>query len=342
MHQRHRSRTEAVDIRFRFVFFTGAAALAVAAAIALADLAGYERLVNVFARLNPLYLAVCFGGQVVAYLGYVLAVRDMARVEDGPGLSLSLTTRTVVAGFGVFAATHSAGGFAVDYWALRRSGLEREDAISRVLGLGALEYLVLAPAAMISALYLFFSDVGHVQQAMTLPWLAVVPGFALAAWLTMPKRVERLMDPGDGGPIRQWFAHLMAGMWKLRCLATRPRRHGMGVVGVALYWLGDIATLWAALEVFHAELSLPALILAYATGYVLTRRSLPAGGAGVVEVLMTFALVWVGLGLAPALLGVLFYRLFNFWLPIVPALVVLPSLSRLRHEYRSAERALES
>src|SRR5205823_6696187 len=205
----------------------------------------YGRLVHVFGRLNPLCLVACFGGQVVAYLGYVLAVRDIARVEGGPQLSLSLTTRTVVAGFGVFAATHSAGGFAVDYWALRRSGLEREEAIARVLGLGALEYLVLAPAAMISALYLFFSNTGHVQQAMTLPWLAVVPGFVLAAWLSAPNRAERLADPGDGGRIRQWFAHLVAGFWKLRCLATRPRRHGAGLIGVTLYWVGDIATLWS-------------------------------------------------------------------------------------------------
>jgi uncharacterized membrane protein YbhN (UPF0104 family) len=320
---------------------TGAAAVALAAAIGLADLAGYDRLLHVVSRIDPPLLAACFAGQVVAYLGYVLAVRDIARVDDGPGLSLSLTTRTVVAGFGVFAATHSAGGFAVDYWAFRRSGLERKDAISRVLGLGALEYLVLAPAALISALYLFFSDVGHVKQAMTLPWLAVVPGFVLAFWLSAPKRAERLSDPGDGGRIRQGFAHAIAGIWKLRCLATRPKRHGGGLIGVALYWLGDIATLWAALEVFHAELSLPALILAYATGYVATRRSLPAGGAGIVEVLMTFSLVWVGLGLAPALMGVLVYRLFNFWLPIVPALVVLPSLSRLRRNYRGAERALD-
>ena len=34
---------------------------------------------------------------------------------------------------------------------------------------------------------------------------------------------------------------------------------------------------------------------------------------------MTFALVWVGVPLAPALLGVVTYRLFNFWLPVIPA-----------------------
>ena len=88
-------------------------------------------------------------------------------------------------------------------------------------------------------------------------------------------------------------------------------------------------------------ISTPALILAYATGYVLTRRSLPAGGAGVVDVLMTFALVWVGVPLAPALLGVITYRVFNFWLPVIPALAALPAVRRMRQDFRRGERAFE-
>src|SRR4029078_10586413 len=131
------------------------------------------------------------------------------------------------------------------------------------------------------------------------------------------------------GTSHEWFAHLVLGICTLRTLVTRPRVHGLGVAGVSLYWLGDIACLWAALKIYNAELSTPALILAYATGYVLTRRSLPAGGVGVVEVLMTFALVWVGVGLAPALLGVVTYRLFNFWLPIIPAFRELPGARRM-------------
>jgi uncharacterized membrane protein YbhN (UPF0104 family) len=296
-------------------------------------------LAHVVARIDPIFLPLCFGGQLIAYLGYVLAVRDIARVEDGPHLSFLLTTRTVLAGFGVFAATHSAGGFAVDYWAFRRAGLKRDDAISRVLALGALEYAVLAPAALISAIVVLFGAGGHVQHSMTFPWLAVVPGFLIALWISSPKRAERLSDPGDGGRLRQVFAHAVAGVWKMRCLATRLR-HVAGLAGVSLYWFGDILSLWAALRVFEVSVSTPALILAYATGYVLTRRSLPAGGAGVVEVLMTFALVWVGMPLAPALMGVLMYRAFNFWLPIVPALAVMPTVKTLYRDYRQAEQAL--
>jgi uncharacterized membrane protein YbhN (UPF0104 family) len=340
--RQRQNRTTAFEIeRHNFLILFVAGSLALAAAMGLADMAGYGRLVDAVQDVVPTWFAVCFGSQVVAYFGYVLAVRDIARVDGGPLLSFRLSMRTVVAGFGVFAATHAAGGFSVDYWTFRRSGLRRREAVARVLALGALEYSVLAPAALICAIVLLFGTGGHVQHAMTYPWLAVVPGFLVALWLSSPKRAERLSHPGDGGRVRQWFAHFVAGICKLRCLFARPHLHWPGLLGVTLYWVGDIACLWAALKIYNAELSTPALVLAYATGYVATRRSLPAGGAGLVEVMMTFALVWVGVPLAPALLGVVTYRLFNFWLPVIPAFAALPAVRRMRQDFRRGERAFD-
>ena len=70
---------------------------------------------------------------------------------------------------------------------------------------------------------------------------------------------------------------------------------------------------------------------------LLTRRSLPAGGAGIVEIALTFALTWVGFPFVRALLGVVVYRLFNLWLPILPALAVFPQVEELRRELEEAE-----
>src|SRR5262249_32662399 len=154
--------------------------------------AGYQSVLRSLHRMHLPWLAACFAAQLTAYVGYVIAVWSMARLDDGPRLPFALTARTVVAGFGVYAATHSSGGFAVDYCALRRWALPRREAIRRVLGLGALEYAILAPAALISALVLIFEGGDHVQDAMTFPWLLVIPGFVLAAWVTSPKRAARL------------------------------------------------------------------------------------------------------------------------------------------------------
>jgi uncharacterized membrane protein YbhN (UPF0104 family) len=315
------------------------ALLALGAIAGLADLAGAERLDKAARNLHPGWLVLCLGGELVAYAGYVLAVRDTAKVDNGPKLSFGHSIQAVVGGFGVFAATRSSGGFAVDYWALRTAGEAREGAVARVLALGALEYAILAPATLCAAIALLVSDEG-VSLGLTLPWLAVIPGALVAIWLTSPKRADRYSrhEP-EARRVRQWFAHTVAGLLMLRSMfVAPPREHGLGLLGTAGYWAGDIACLWGALQFFgNPRLSVPALIVGYATGYVLTRRSLPAGGAGVVEIALTFALHWVGFPFVRALLGVVVYRLFNLWLPIIPALAVLPNVDELRRDFDTAE-----
>ena len=320
-----------------------AAALAVAAALGLGDVAGFHRVRHQLGSIHPQWLAVCLGGELVAYVGYVLAIRDTARVDGGPRLGALASTRSVVAGFGVFAATRTSGGFAVDYWVLRQAGEDRDGAIARVLALGALEYAVLAPAALCSAIFLALSAQERIPDAITLPWLLVIPGALAAAWVTSPRRAARFTDARGEGRVRRTLAHAVSGLSILRSLLlASPFEHGLGFLGAALYWTGDIACLWGALQVYEGHrLSLPALILGYSTGYVLTRRSLPAGGAGIVEIALTFALHWVGLPFVPALVGVVTYRLFNFWLPMVPATAVLPAITELRAEFAGAEAAAD-
>ena len=318
--------------------------LALGAIAGLADLAGAERIDQAARHLHPAWLVLCLGGELVAYAGYVLAVRDTAKVDRGPKLSFGHSIRAVVGGFGVFAATRTSGGFAVDYWALRTAGENREGAVARVLALGALEYAILAPAALCAAIALIVDGEG-VSPGLTFPWLAVIPGALIAVWVTSPKRARRYATPGpDAGRLRLAFAHSVAGLSMLRSMVVAPpREHGLGLLGTAGYWTGDIACLCGALQFFgNPRLSLPALIVGYATGYVLTRRSLPAGGAGVVEIALTFALHWVGFPFVRALLGVVVYRLFNLWLPIVPALAVLPDVDELRRDFDAAERQVDT
>jgi uncharacterized membrane protein YbhN (UPF0104 family) len=312
--------------------------LALGAVALLADLAGAERIDQAARNLHPGWLGLCLGGELLAYAGYVLAIRDTAKVDHGPTLTFGRSIQTVIAGFGVFAATRTSGGFAADYWVLRSAGEDRDGAVARVLALGALEYAILAPAALCSAIAILV-DGENVSLTLTLPWLAVIPGAFAAVWVSSPKRATRYADARGGGRLRQAFAHAVAGLAILRSMfVAPPREHGLGLIGTAAYWAGDIACLWGALQVFgNPRLSLPALILGYATGYVLTRRSLPAGGAGIVEIALTFALHWVGFPFVRALLGVVVYRLFNLWLPILPALAVLPAVNELRRELEEAE-----
>ena len=107
----------------------------------------------------------------------------------------------------------------------------------------------------------------------------------------------------------------------LRTLIRSPRRYAGAWLGTALYWAADISAFYGGLRTFGLDPGAGKVILAYATGYAATRRSLPLGGAGLTEVLMTYSLYWVRLPLAPALGAVVAYRLFNLLLAAMPGVI---------------------
>jgi uncharacterized membrane protein YbhN (UPF0104 family) len=298
-----------------------AAALAVGAAVGTAWAAGFPSVLAALREIDPIWLPVAFGMEVAAYFGYVVAYREVARVEDGPVLGLARAGAIVAAGFGVFVIR---GGFIVDRQALEAAGLDPRQARVRVLGLGALEYAVLAPAAALAAVIVLVRGSTHPSLGFTLPWALAVPlGFAAALGALAIR--PRLRDA------RGWRAvlrHALDGVQVLRHLSTQGARYGGAFLGATLYWVGDIGCLWACLRAFHDSPDLAALVIGYATGYALTRRTLPLGGAGAVEALVSFALAWSGVPLAKAVLAVCAYRVFNLWLPLVPAAIGLRHLKR--------------
>ncbi len=299
------------------------AALALGAAVGIAWAAGFGRVLHELRHFDPIWLPVAFGMELAAYFGYVVAYREVARVEGGPRLGLARAGAIVAAGFGVFVIR---GGFVVDRQALEAAGLEPRQARVRVLGLGALEYAVLAPAAAIAAVVLLAQGSTHPSLGFTLPWAIAVPlGFVAAfAALALLPRVR------DEGGWRAVVRHALEALHMLEKLASQGARHGGAFLGTTLYWVGDVGCLWASLRAFHESPDLAALIIGYATGYALTRRTLPLGGAGSVEALVSFALAWTGIPLAKAVLAVCAYRIFNLWLPLLPAAIGLRHLKRWR------------
>jgi uncharacterized membrane protein YbhN (UPF0104 family) len=296
--------------------------------------ADYDTLLNALREADKRWLVLCLAGELLAYAGYVMAYRDCARVDGGPVLDIWLATRVVVAGFGAFVVATSAGGLAVDYWALRRAGMSRHEAIARVLGLNTLEWLVLGVAAWVASLALLLGLGPETSLGLTLTWLVVVPlCIAGGRWVSSPQRRERLTRIGEGaGRLRTAFADAVAGVVLVRRIVGQPTRYPAGMLGFPCYWTGHMLCLYGGLRAFDVRVGLPALIVGFATGYAASALPLPAGGSGGIEGGMTFALTAVGVPLAPALLGVVAYRIFTFWVPMIPALAVLPTLRGLRHE----------
>jgi uncharacterized membrane protein YbhN (UPF0104 family) len=310
------------------VFVIVAAALAAGALVGVAWAAGFHQVLVGLAHPSWPWLGLAVCGEVVAYLGYTLAYREIARAEEGAELQVPQAAALVATGFGVF--LHS-GGFALDREALRHAGLSEREARRRVLGLSALEYSVLAPVTAVAAVLVLIQH-QTISLGLTLPWIIGVPVGAAVALTALSHRDRVSRWPHVGRQLGYSLHSLELVLGLLRS----PRRHGLALAGTIAYWGGDIFALWCTLHAFVAHTPPVAqLIVAYATGYALSRRALPLGGAGVVEALLPFALVWLKIAIVPALLAVFAYRLVNLWLPIIPAFAGIPTLRRMeRHRRR--------
>ena len=147
------------------------------------------------------------------------------------------------------------------------------------MGLGVIEYLLLAPAACVCALILLLGS-WPASPLLTLPWIfGVPPGFA-ARRGGQPDRGSSSYFQHADGPIRRWIGDLLAGVEVLRGVVLRPLERPGAVFGMAIYWAAEVACLGFALRCFGVEISIPALVVAYATGYAASRRSLPSVAPG--------------------------------------------------------------
>ncbi|ALE05634.1 hypothetical protein AL755_09325 [Arthrobacter sp. ERGS1:01] len=109
-------------------------------------------------------------------------------------------------------------------------------------------------------------------------------------------------------------------------LAKNPRRLGTDLLLAAANWLLDAASLWVLLAAFGHHLGVGPLLTVYGVGSILAMLPLTPGGLGIVEGVMVPALIGFGTPAGVALLGVIAWRLVEFWLPIPLGAVAYTSL----------------
>ncbi len=274
-----------------------AAVVSLGAASVMAALAGLSVVGKALEGVTPGWVAIAAAARIVALGGYTLAHHSvMSACDDG---ELGAESPAVVA-FGA-GATSLKGGFAVDRRALRGAGASRRQANVHVLALGLLEYLALAPAAWACALAL--QGTRGVQGAVTWPWLVGVPLGTVAAAVLYRRLVPRLASGRRSPPVPA--ARTLEAARVLLRSARAPSRGLSALLGMAVHWCAEVACLWASLRAVGLSENVAVVTLGFATGLVLTPRTLPLAGAGIVEILLPLSLMWVGVPLAEAVVAVL-------------------------------------
>jgi uncharacterized membrane protein YbhN (UPF0104 family) len=313
---------------------TGIAAIAV---LLLARATGVDKVGKAFDHVELPWIGLIAAAELVAYPAYMVAYRSVAQVHGHAALALPLVARVVIAGFGPFTI---GGGFGIDKQALHALHEDEHSARVRVMALGTLEWAVLAPTTCVVSIILLAQG-ADIMASLLWPWALAVPlGFGFALWASRPARIERLSRLG--GRPRPWLRGMLEGVGSMHTLLRQPRAYLGAWVGTAVYWIADIAAFYGGLRTFGLHPGAGKVIIAYSTGYAATRRSLPLGGAGVTEVLMTYALYWVRQPLAPALGAVVAYRAFNFLLAATPGLIAHRQLQPVIEKTHALRRAARS
>ena len=314
-------------------------ALLVGAALVsgIGRLVGFSDLRRAVSGADYRWLGVCLAGQLAVFTGYAGALRHAFASEGGVRISAAWSFRLVLASF---AATQvftfgGVGGLAIVYWAFRRVGHGREQAAIRLIGLNSAVYLVFGGLGWAAAMWALVA--GEAPGGVTLPWLIVFPiVIATARSFTAPVRVAR-WTRATGGRVRRALATgVGAAAWVRRALGSSEDRPLFA--WAALYWVGDISSMWAALWAVGARPGLPAVVVAYTTGYLVQSLPIPLIATGGVDAATTFLLRALGVPLHLALVGMVAHRLFAFWLPVIPGSVIACSLPRTGRSLTAAPR----
>ena len=284
---------------------------------------------------NWLLLAGLF--EVGSFAGYILLLKVVVPSnKDRFNWSTAyLVTMAGVAATRLFAAA-GAGGIALTFWAIRRTGVRRREVAVRLSAFMVCLYSVFMVSVVIAGIGLSAGVFNGPAPIGLTVVPAVLAGTVIAIFLLFA------LVPGDSERrLRAWShgrGEVAAAAGKLAvapaaiaagtrvALRLLKERHP-GMLGAIGWWYFDIAVLWACLRAFGGEPAVVTIVMAYFVGQLGNLLPLP-GGIGGVEGAMVGALAAFGVDASLALVAVLSYRAFSFWLPTVPGAIAFVQLRR--------------
>jgi uncharacterized protein (TIRG00374 family) len=316
----------------------------------LPQIAGLDETWKRIERGDPWWLALAAGFTVLSFVGYVMVFQGVyGRASPrplGPRESYQITMAGLAA-TRVFAAG-GAGGIALTAWALRRAGMPAREVADRSVAFLVLTYAFYMSAMVVCGLSL---DAGILPGPAPFS-LTVVPAiFALTCIILClllaltPTNLDRQLEgyasqTGRIGRFAARAANLPAAMSAGVRIALRlaRERDRDALLGTVAYWGFNIAVLWASFKAFGASPPFAVLVMGYYVGMLGNLLPLP-GGVGGVDGGMIGAFIAFGVDDGLAVVAVLTYRAFAFWLPTIPGAIAYFQLRKTVARWREAEPA---
>jgi uncharacterized protein (TIRG00374 family) len=316
--------------------------------LVIPELVGASKDLYLLGRLNVGWL---IGGTIVeavALFCYALLNRVLLPPEGRPSLSRLFRIDLVAAAVAHVIPAGTVGSAGIGYQLFTAEGVPGTEVgvMMATKGMGStvvlnvllwISLVVSIPLSGYRPVYATVAIVGAVILALVaLLILGITQGEKRAA------RVLRAVGhqiPGVGDDRLEQIAYQAAA--SIRRLARDRRVLGASLTWAALNWLLDAASLWCFIAAFGRYVNPVGLFAAYGIANVLGAIPVTPGGLGIIDTVTPVLLVGFGLTRSVATLGVLAWRLVNFWLPIPTGAIAYVTLKVPRGaDLRSTRRAI--
>jgi len=288
------------------------------------QIAGVHRAFYRLGQVDLRWLLLAVGLEVASILAYTMLTRSVLPHRGRlPRFDVLLRTQLSTLAVNHVVPGGAAAGGALGYQLLTEAGLSGTDtafalaaqSVGSAVVLNVLLWLGLVVSIPLHGYNPLYGTAG-VLGALLIAAFAIVVVLLMRGEERSVKVLRAaaarlpLLDPDRVVAVTRRFAG------RLRALAADRTLVGRAVGWAAANWLLDAASLWVFVGAFGHWVRFDDLIVAYGLANVMAVLPITPSGLGVVEFVLTSTLVGFGTPRDIALLGVITYRVLNFWLPI--------------------------
>ena len=306
--------------------------LAVIEYLVLPQIAGTRAALHQLAKVQPFYLLTGAVLEAASLLSYSLLTRSVLP-DQRPSLWWLLRTDLTSLGVSHVAPGGAASASTLRFHLLRQGGTPAEDALvgAAVQGIGsAVVLLVILWLALLASIPFSANHEAYVVPALLGAVVIVAAG--VIGWRFHGGRGRAL-------PAGNRLLHRLPR--RVRSQAERAARAVSGQLaqllrdrdGLAVSagwatanWLLDAASLYVFLAAYGYRANPVELLVGYGLANVAAAVPISPGGLGLMEAILLSSLVGFGAPHAATILGIVSWRLFQFWVPIPVSLLCYLSL----------------
>lgn len=314
--------------------------------LVLPQIPGTRSALHLLGGVEPWWLVLGVGLEAASLVSYSLFTRS-ALPPTRPTYGWLIRTDVTALGVGHIVPGGTATAAGVRYRLLRQGGAAPADAALLAAAQGVGSTLVLVAILWVALV----ASIPFVGVHAVYIWTATASAVVIAASVTAVIALTR-----GSVPTRHVLHRVVAALpqrWQPRVrrsvdtattqlLHLLANRHALKSAALwsAMNWLLDAASLWVFIAAFGHQMDPIALLVGYGLASLAAVVPVSPGGLGVVEGVLIPSLVGFSVPAGIAVLGVVSWRLFEFWAPIPVAGLCYASLRTqkwwARHGHRAA------